>query len=420
MDEILQKILAITQGNRNHFLEYIVERVQRDDYRGIQISQHNRYTLDDVVVILGVLYDVAKGGFLSVPLGDLTSASDQGQAKEDHPEYAEVVEKICDQMGRTTMNSLKKNFFVDLDRAGFIDRFGETKELLDSNNRSHVHFVKLTKDAINLIKAQKLTDKHYIFSRKIDTLFGDTISELAEIIYHSEYSNDSISYTEFQYILSDTKKSGEEKISLLNSYRDLSELQKKKVHELLKEYCDPDRFDGSKTVKRDYHNWRNETQQIMYLLKNTIYFDVREQNFSLNRGTFGIFPDTRRPMRQLGAKQEYFSKHEITKREGFDLHHIIPIKFARNRPEFIIIDSYRNLIYIEREKHREIKDSHLLLKINDGLVVFQDIYCKLTNVEATNHLSAMYKDDLSEEMMDYNAAILKERFDFPHNEGAYT
>ena len=412
MEEILQNILDV--GRENSFLEYIVERVQRDDYRGIQISQHNRYTLDDAVVMLKAIYDVVEGNFLSIPLGDVTDIVVQDKVRNTHPEYAEVVKRINEKIGRTTMNSLKKNFFVDFDRAGFIDRFRKDKEILDLNKRSHIYFVRLTKDAIELIEAEKLTDKYYIFSRKIDALFRDTISELAETMYHSKYSNDSISYTEFQYILSDTKKTAEEKISLLDSYRDLSDLQKKKIHKLLKEYCDPDRFDGNKIIKRDYHNWRNETQQIMYLLKNTIYFDVREKNFSLNlnRGIFGIFPDTRISIRQLGTKQEYFSKHKVEKREGFDLHHVIPIKFVRNSQEFILIDNYKNLIYVEREKHREIKDDHLLLKIKDGLVKFQDIYFELKDIEATNNLSVMYKDDLSNEMMDYNTKILKERFNF--------
>ena len=101
-----------------------------------------------------------------------------------------------------------------------------------------------------MVSAEKITERYYLFSRGIDILFADAISNLAQTLYNSQYINDSISYTEFQYILSDTRKSGEEKIFLLDSYRELNDYQKRKVHILLKEYCDPEKFEGNKTVKR--------------------------------------------------------------------------------------------------------------------------------------------------------------------------
>ncbi len=410
MEEMLEKILNIEPCNE--FLQYIVERVQRDDYRGIQISQHNRYDMDIVIAILKNVYDVVQDDFLPVPLGDISTDVIRESAEGTHPEFAVVVEKINSEIGRTTENSLKKNFFVDFSRAGFIDRFGKDKKMLDPNNRSHVHFVKLTEDAIALIQEETIVGQYYIFSRKIDTLFGDAISDLAEMIYHSTYSNDSISYTEFQYILSDTRKTAEEKIYLLSSYRDLNELQKKNVHRMLKDYCNPDNFDGSKTVKRDFHNWRNETQQIMQLLKNTIYFDVREKNFALNRGKFGIFPEISRQQRRLSVKQEYFSNHKVIKRDGFDLHHVVPIKFVRNKEEFILIDNYKNLIYMERSVHKNIKDYHIVLHVDSGIVKFEDIYSNSNPIEATNNLSVMYNEDLSSIMVSHNKDILRERFEW--------
>ena len=356
------------------------------------------------------MYAVIGDDFLPIPPGDITGEAIEDTRRGEFPQYAEIVSRINRKIGRTTMNSLKKNFFVDFSRAGFIERFGKDKNILDPNIRSHVYFVKLTGDAVELIKTDRITDRYYLFSRGIDSLFGDFISHLANAIYNSNYSNDSISYTEFQYILSDIKKSGEEKISLLDSYRELEDHQKIEVHTLLKEYCTPERFEGDRTVQRDYDNWRNETQQIMLLLRNTLYFDVRENNFSLNRGKFGIFPETTRQPRQLGVRQEYFNEHQQERRPGFDLHHIIPIKFVRNKGEFALIDNYRNLIYIQRDIHQRIKDNHLLLCINSGVVTFQDIYARLDDVEATNNLSAMYKESLAKGMMDYNATLLKERF----------
>lgn len=410
-EKTLQCILDIKPNNK--FLEYIVERVKREDYRGLHISQHNRYEMDDVIVMLKAIYEVVQNGFLQIPLGDASNAGIQNRKRGRYQQYASLVDRIRKERKKTTMNSLKKNFFVDFSRAGFIDRFGKDKNILDPDKRSHVYFVKLTTDAIKLIKTQKIMQRYSLFSTGVDKLFGNTISDLAGTIYNSKYSADSISYTEFQYILTDKRRSGNEKMALLSSYRDLADREKRALHGLLKKYCTPGNFVGSKKAKRDYHNWRNATQQIMRLLKNTIYFDVRKDNFALNRGRFGIFPEKTKPMRRLGVKQEYFFKHGVAKRENFELHHIVPIKFVRNRTEFTMIDNYRNLIYIARSTHKAIKDYHLLLHIENKVVRFRDISpSKLRDVKAANNSSVVYKEKLAPEMLKHNKKVLKERFDY--------
>jgi hypothetical protein len=49
----LQAILDI--DNNNNFLIYIVNRLQKDDYRGVYISQYNRYGLEFVIGVLSVI-----------------------------------------------------------------------------------------------------------------------------------------------------------------------------------------------------------------------------------------------------------------------------------------------------------------------------------------------------------------------------
>ena len=82
--------------------------------------------------------------FLSIPLGDVSSESDEFKVKDEYSQFGDVVYRINQEIGRTTMNSLKKNFFVDFNRAGLIDRFNKNRERLDPSvrARSHIYFVR--------------------------------------------------------------------------------------------------------------------------------------------------------------------------------------------------------------------------------------------------------------------------------------
>ena len=411
MDNTLKQILDIQSNNQ--FLHYIVDRVQRDNYRGIQISEHNRYTLDQLIEILKAMHQEVGAGFLSVPLGDISDDTVRDSAKNQHPQYDNVVGTIKEQIGKTTHNSLKKNLFVDFARMGFIDRFDKNKNYLDPYQRGHIHYVKLTEQGIKIIQEKNINNKYALFAEGLDMLMEYMMTDIVDIIYGSDYIDEYLTYAEFQYILSDITKSGTEKIQLLNAYRDLKKHQRNKVDVLLQEYCNPKNFQGTKKDKRDYHNWKNETQQIMHLLQYTLLFNVRveEKRFALNRGQQGqstIFPKKRRQ----GVKDDYFQHHNIKQKEEFHLHHIIPFGSIRNQKEFLMIDHYKNLIYLERKTHREIRRGHLLLSIQDKLVSFKDIYQQLDSVKALNGTTTLYKDALAEQMVQYNKKLLKERFDY--------
>ncbi len=277
MDVILLQILDIKKDNG--FLSYIVKRVQREDYRGIQVSQHNRFELKKMKATLKSIYDVVGENFLPVPIGDIDPEDLKNKTSE---EWDRVIKKIIKELGKITHNSLKKNLLPDFARAGVIVRFDKEKRLLDPHKRSIVSYAKLTENGIEFAKSESAVYDYYCYRRSINTLLEDIPLELAETLFYSGYKDTSISCTEFQYIFSDNKLSSDEKIDLLIKYRDLEDIDKRKVDELLKKYCKPERFGGDKTKKRDYDNWRNETQQIMSLISdNTIYFDVGETNYSL-------------------------------------------------------------------------------------------------------------------------------------------
>ncbi len=126
-----------------------------------------------------------------------------------------------------------------------------------------------------------LVEVYGLFTAGVDQLFGHRISHRAETIYYSDFRTDKISIYEMMFLLSDPNPDLD-KIALLKARRSLSKLQWRKVIGLAKAYADPRRFDGDKTTKRDFANWKNEAQQVLGLLKTTIYFEADSDGFKLN------------------------------------------------------------------------------------------------------------------------------------------
>ena len=403
--EILEEILSIDKDN--FFLKYIVKRLTRDDYRGWHVSQHNRYDLGAIQTILREIYDVAGLERFGIPPGDYNANVVLSGGFQD---FQKIVSQINAKLGKGTINSIKKNFFPDLERMGFLLR-----EKIKPNKNSHpILYGSLTPSAVTFINAKKLIVKYKKFTDGIDKLFGSKISELAELIYLSDYANDIISIYEFMFIFSD-KNEDFNKIGLLDSYRNLKKHEKSKVIDLVQKYANPDNFQGDKTDLRDFHNWKNQAQQIMGLLKTTVYFEV-EQNkfFRLNIGSTGFFQEPGK--RSAVPKREYFTFHSVEKKDKFELHHIVPISSARNKEEAKLIDDYRNLIYIHRSKHKVIsrnRSRNVVLTIDPSEAVFSG-FGDEESVKTKNERDALYTKEIKKikKIAQYNAGLLKSIFEF--------
>ena len=381
-EKILSRILDIDR--KNIFLKYLVRRLRSDEYRGWHVSQHNRYGLDDIKIILQKIYEISSDKYFAIPPGDYRSDC---VLDSKFRKFQNIVNNINSKMGRGTINSIKKNFFPDLERMGFLER---KKFISDGNFKSIIHG-KLTKYAIAFIKAGSLIQKYKKFTDGIDKLFGNKISELAEIIHLSDYINDPISIYEFMFIFSDNSE-GLDKIKLLDAYRGLRGHNRTKVIDLVKEYANPDNFSGNKTARRDFHNWKNQSQQMMNLLKTTVYFEVdRNKYFRLNvNSKTGFF---QKPVKRSAiAKRDYFDFHDVQKKNKFELHHIIPIASAKNQEEAKMIDDHRNLIYIHHAKHKQISRSgnrHVVLTIDISKASFSD-FERTSCITAKNNSDALY------------------------------
>lgn len=405
-DKILEEIIAIEPDNL--FLQYIVKRIQDDDYRGLHISQHNRYDLERLTNILSGIYDIVANNVFRVPLGD-----DTGRRESGCDQYYEIVNSVNRKANIGTINSLKKNFFVDFQQMGLLDRFDKKRNSIPLDKRGHVYYACLTERGIRLVVSTSITEKYKIFTDSLDALFANEITSIAETLYYSKYKDDAIGILEFMLVLSDDRSgiTPEVKINLIDSFRILKRWQQDKAIALIKQYCNPRNFVEKKAMQRDFGNWKNESQQIFTLLKNTVYFDVTQSSLRLNTGKYGIFAAVQVRQRSLGSKHEYFKKHCVKKIKTFELHHVIPFSTARNKVEFKLIDDWKNLIYLMQNKHAEITrhgDKNIIMYATKKDIYFDDF--DNNRIAAQNKKDVVYNGELSMAMQKYNRAILKEIF----------
>ncbi len=416
MKKILNSILNIDKDNC--FVKYIVKRVQKDNYRGLHISQHNRYDLDYVETIVKTIFNTNQNKFFEIPRGDYSERT--GATKKynpnEYPVFKQIVQKVKSIEGRGTYNSIKKNFFVDFHRMGIIKRFDKNYNETDPYKRQIVHYAKLSDKAIKFLNSRSIFKKQRIFTDFLDTLFQGHLSNLADLIYNSDYKSSQISAYEFMFILSDINLSNNEKIKLLDCYNSLKKHQKDKIIELIRNYANPNNFSGNKTVKKDFHNWINETQQIFSLMKQTSYFLVDKDNqfFMLNVGNNGIYSE-KVIKRSTSVKNEYFKIHQVEKTKDFELHHIIPISKARNKKEVKMLDNVKNLIYLHKNKHRKItnnKNKNVYLCIDENKAVFLDF--EKHSIVAKNNEDSLYakKKKIISLMDKHNKEMISKIYEF--------
>lgn len=278
--------------------------------------------------------------------------------------FAGIVRDINAATGKATTNSLKKNVFPDLDRMGLLERCNPRGEPI--SGRQSVASARLSVAGKDFATSDKLIERYNFFTKGVDELFSGRISEIAELIYYSNYRAEKISIYELMFILSDESESVD-RVALLDAYRSLPKVSRGKLIELIKAYADPGRFEGNKTAKRDFNNWKNEAQQILGLLSTTIYFEADNTGFKLRTGQLGVFEVA--PKRSQTAKVEYFRAHGVQRAQSYELHHIVPFRSARNKTEFKLVDDYRNLLYVHKLKHKEIgewNEKHVVLKASSG------------------------------------------------------
>lgn len=387
---MLERIISVDPSKK--CLAFLYNRILSENYRGKQISQHNRYTFDQVVGMLQIFYDLVKESKMKIRTTDL---SKRPHNEPDEMIYAEYTNLVNNKFGKSTQDSIRKNLFVDFHRMGLINRFGIDGYSLGPYDRRPVKKVSLSKTALELIDPNATyLQKYMTFSRCLDNILLGLVTDFFDVLAELDY----VTLHEYTFFISFSRMSIngqyyslEDMIDFSREFRSMSRYQKNAVVEIVQGYCDPQNFRGDKKQKRDYHNWVNETQQIFTLLDMTAYYDY---NSTLNRielmiksgYVFSDEADRAKLKRSISEKKEYFNKHSVPKTIGFELHHVVPLLWAKTTTEFFILDRWQNMLYIDGGTHsiitqygnkhirvKFLKDSHdiRLYDYNDQMLTLK-------------------------------------------------
>ncbi len=261
----LKQIQAIDPSNR--FINYIIDRLQSDNYRGWHVSQHNRYGLFEIQEIIQCIHDKVGVNSFAIPTGDPGKNVPLGSP---HRDFQDILTNVVLKIGKGTTNTIKKNFFPDMGVMGLLKR--------DKVGRGWGKNGNLTPKAITLMELKSNPRKaRKMFMRCLEQLFGARLPQLLQMLYFSKYCNDRIDVYELMFILSDSDEKID-KIDLLNEYRRLDKNQKATAMMLIKGYANSNSFKGNKIKKRDFGNWKNEAVQIIHLMKGIAYLEVEKDN----------------------------------------------------------------------------------------------------------------------------------------------
>jgi len=382
------KLTSIDYGRK--CLEFLEERIDDSGYRGMQVSQHNRYNCDFIVTMLQEMYNLVGDKKMTIRTTDLSKRPNN---TPDERIYAEYVAKLCNKLGRCTQDSVRKNLFVDLNRMGFIYRYNKNGELVLPSERSTIKFVKLTRDAIRLIETKSLFDKNFIYTKGIEKMTHGLEFNLVGAL---QQLDNKLNIYEFMFFgsylgckLNVKQYTEDDIVELVKEFRSMSKFQKTKIINEVQLYCNPDNFDKlgmDKTDKRDFSNWKNEAEQIYMLLGQTVLYEViGDENLVIKVGDGALFDSEAKLKRSYSEKIKYFEHHNVKKTPGYELHHVVSLFSANDKNEYSILDTWQNMIYIDAFMHSKLHDtSNTYFEIN-----FNNDDLELIDIVSSKHNSKL-------------------------------
>lgn len=407
----------------NPSLAYLERRIANNNYRGDVSSQQNRWTFDELVVVLEKLHKhKGESAFLAIRTAD-KSKRPQNVAQEF--DFARFCDEVVGELGKGSQDAMRKNWFVDWHRSGWIERYDRNLASLRPYDRGTTAFVKISAEGMKLIDPDRSrTDKYFVFSKGIDTLYRGSISILLDLF--REYEIGSIDIHEFTFFVTGVDSvenfgvTRGEANTLIREWRRLTPLTRQQIDSYLTQQLVPDPAIKSKTFQRDYHNWINKTQQSFSLLKQTIYFEqINHQSFPhLHRLYYlgddvkseaGFAPrNEKRLNRSLQQKHGYFAQHAVHKTPGFELHHIVALAWAESQHDFKTLDDWRNMIYIDGFSHAKItQNRNLNVKLRsheDGQLTLSDL--SGGNLLLSKPQNVLYATEKLPVMLEYNHQLL--------------
>lgn len=402
----------------NDSLKYIIKRIKDENYRGTISSQHNRYDLKFISTMINIMLKYAPPGKAPIEIRT-TDISRRPYNFHSEKKYAEMVNEINEKLGRTTQDSLRKNFFPDFHRMGLIKRYGVDKKELDPFRRSKVKYFKVSELGNKFSKSNEL-DKNIIFSKSLDFLLKGYLSNIKNLLIFEKFDLDYIDKYEILFFVSAINEKSDFSISLaraaylIKSFRRLSKFQIKALLSLMRKELDPKKHKGkSKKMKRDWNNWNNKVDQIIVLLKESIYFEYRNGKIYMK----GIeVPGEKKLLsksRSIVQQEKYFSEHKISRTDykGWELHHIIEFSEAESLAELKLIDNWKNLIFIDAQSHSEITVDrnnyhYYLFDYSDKCIKLSDIIKNKAFIKLEYEKNVSFNREFLEAYKTYNYKIL--------------
>ncbi len=93
MPKLEKILLEITQLDPSkECLKFLANRIKSSDYRGLHLSQHNRYDQNKIKTIVQAIFNEVGGDFLQIRTTDMSKRPSNIIGEEV---YAKVVDSIC-------------------------------------------------------------------------------------------------------------------------------------------------------------------------------------------------------------------------------------------------------------------------------------------------------------------------------------
>lgn len=410
IDKFYKDLIYIDPGAK--CLKFLYDRVLRDDYRGMHKLQHYRLSTKYIKIVLKYL---PENDYLYHTKGDINT--DYRYEIEEIPfaKYIKSVqyELLKEKEGSITDNGMRKIIFVNLQRMGFIDRFDKNKKLCDPYKKNSYRYVKITQKGLDLLNAKNIFEEQKIIGESLDFLFGGIVQDILDIL--NSLNKQYLGVDEMMFFVSYLRKDYQNNIltkddivDFIEEFRNLNS-RKEIVTSVISDFCNPSKFKGTKTDKRDFHNWKNEAQTIFdgLDLMSIFEYDEKSQRLFLKVNINGNNIEFKR---SSVIKKEYFDNHKICKDICFELHHIIPFYLAKDINMLKAIDHWKNLIYIDSNSHSLLTRNKygkfaIRLSFNNNNVVLDNLIG--FNQEFIYDKQVKYNTLLKKIMLEYNESLIK-------------
>ncbi|RDU60072.1 hypothetical protein [Helicobacter sp. MIT 14-3879] len=391
-------------------LRFLYDRILREDYRGTHKLQHYRWDLDYIKIVLKHL---PKNDFLLHTQGDIYDDYMYSDDERDFCEYLKKVNKDLLTINKSITDMvMRKIIFVNLQRMGFIDRYDAGKKLCQIGRKSQYKYVKITQRGLDFVNARDIFEEQKNLGIALDFVFDGVVQDVLDILNALEPQYISVSEMMFFVTYLGREYQGniltkDLIVEFINEFRSLK-ARAKVVEEVISEFCLPQNFKGNKTDKRDFHNWKNETQSMFNSLNlmSLFEYDNTKQRLVLKASING---EEIRFKRSNLIKQEYFKWHEVSKDVRFELHHIVPFYYAKDIDALKAIDNWQNLIYIDANSHKVFsldKNAKKAIRLS-----FKDLDAVLDNLIGDEIVlkyvdNIKYKAGLQQRLVKYNQGLL--------------